>query len=365
MRLSKTLSLYIIKNILVNLLYVFLCFCFISFILDLLEIFRKVQGKEIVVLHILKISFYKVPFLVYNFLPFIFLFAAILTFTKLNNNFEIAAAKSAGVSIWALSAPIVILVAILGLLIILLFQPISAIFLDKNRILENKYFNYKTNRVSLNPNGIWLHDQASDGSSEKFINAKHVTKLGQVLSGVTVYDAGTNEDFINSFFAETAYLKDNKLVMNNVLKYDFSLEPIHFEEYSLPTNLRVEQIQESIANPEIIPFWYLSAFIKQIKEAGFSTLKHELYYKSLLVSPIMYLSLILISLSCSINLPRKGKVGLVFIVASVISILIFFTDKIINVMALTSILPIDLAVIAPSLVYFLLSCIMLVHFEET
>lgn len=365
MRLSKTLSLYIIKNILVNLLYVFLCFCFISFILDLLEIFRKVQGKEIVILQILKISFYKVPFLVYNFLPFIFLFAAILTFTKLNNNFEIAAAKSAGVSIWALSAPIVILVAILGLLIILLFQPISAIFLDKNRVLENKYFNYKTNRVSLNPNGIWLHDQSSDGSSEKFINAKHVTKLGQALSGVTVYDVDTNKDFINSFFAETSYLKDNKLVMNNVLKYDSSLKPIYFEQYSLPTNLRVEQIQESIANPEIIPFWYLSAFIKQIKEAGFSTLKHELYYKSLLVSPIMYLSLILISLSCSINLPRKGKVGLVFIVASVISIFIFFTDKIINVMALTSVLPLDLAVLAPSLVYFLLSCIMLVHFEET
>lgn len=364
MRISKTFSLYIIKNFLLNFFYVFLCFCFISFILDLLEIIRKVQGKEILIMQMLKIAFYKVPFLIFSFLPFIFLFGSVLTFTKLNNNFEIAAAKSAGISVWSLSIPLLGVVVILSLLILWVFHPISAVFLDKNRILENKYFDYKSNRVSLNPNGIWLHDQSDNPIDEKFITAKYVEKHGQLLWNVKVYCAGNKSDFTTSYFAKTAFIKDNFLILHNVTKFEPESDPITLEYIDLPTNIAAEQIQESIANPEIIPFWELKAFIKQIKQAGFSTIKHELYYKSLIVSPLLYISLVLISLSCSLNLPRKGKTGVVFVTGSLIAILIFFVDKIVNVMALTSVLPINLAVLAPSFIYFLLSCIILIHYEE-
>lgn len=364
MRFSKTLCLYIIRSFLLNLLYVFICFCFISFILDLLEIIRKVQGKEILIIQMLKIAFYKVPFLIFSFLPFIFLFGATLTFTKLNNNFEIAAAKSAGVSIWSLSAPLIGVVIVLSILILWVLHPISAIFLDKNRILENKYFDYKSNRVSLNPNGIWLHDQSTNLIDEKFITAKHVSKHGQQLSNVKVYYAGEKGDFTTSYIAQTAFIKDNFLLMHHVTKYEPGIEASIHEEISLATNIAAEQIQESIANPEIIPFWELKDFINQIKQAGFSSLKHELYYKSLLVSPLLYISLTLIALSCSINLPRKGKMGIVFVTGSVIAIFIFFVDKIVNVMALTAVLPINLAVLAPSFIYLLLSSAILIHYEE-
>lgn len=364
MRFSKTLSLYVIKSFLLNLFYVFLCFCFISFILDLLEIIRKVQGKEILIIQMLKIAFYKVPFLVFSFLPFIFLFGSILTFTKLNNNFEIAAAKSAGMSIWSLSVPLIGVTIILSLLILWVLHPVSAIFLDKNRILENKYFDYKSNRVSLNPNGIWLHDQGDDPMNEKFITAKQIEKYGQLLRNVKVYYAGENLDFTTSYVAKTAFIKDNFFIMHDVIKYEPGIEASTYEQINLPTNIVAEQIQESIANPEIIPFWELKSFINQIKQAGFSTLKHELYYKSLLASPLLYISLILISLSCSINLPRKGKIGVVFVTGSMIAIFIFFVEKIVNVMALTAILPINLAVLAPSFIYFLLSSAILIHYEE-
>ena len=72
----------------------------------------------------------------------------------------------------------------------------------------------------------------------------------------------------------------------------------------------------------------------------------------------------LIALSCSLNLPRQGKLGVVFIVGSIIAIGIFFIDKIVNVMALTGILPISVAVLAPSLTYLLISIAVLIHYEE-
>lgn len=364
MRFSTTLSVYVIKNLLLNLLYVFLCFCFISFILDLLELIRKVQGKEILIIQMLKIAFYKVPFLIFSFLPFIFLFGSILTFTKMNNSYEIVAAKSAGVSIWSLCVPLVGTTLILSLLILWVLHPISAIFLDKNRLLENQYFGYKSNRVSLNVNGIWLHDQTTDPVDEKIITAKNALDHGKLLSDVKVYYSGINNDFTVSYGAKTLSIIDKSIFMQDVIKYEPGVEAIRYDKISLPTSLVAKQIQESIANPEIISFWNLKEFIVQIKESGFSTLKHELYYQTLLVSPLLYISLVLIALSCSIGLPRKGKLGAVFILGSAIAIVIFFIEKIVNVMALTAVLPMNVAVLAPCVAYFLLSSAVLIHYEE-
>lgn len=364
MRFSTTFSIYVVRSLLLNLLYIFLAFCFISFILELLELVRKIQGKEILVTQILRIAFYKVPFLIFSFLPFIFLFGSILTFTKLNNNFEIAAAKSAGISIWSLCIPLIGTVLILSLVILWVIHPISAIFLDKNRLLENKSFGYVSNRVSLNSNGIWLYDQTPNPVDEKFITAKGVLENGHSLAEVEVYYTDMSPNHTTNYIAKTASINNGFLEMKDVTKYAPGLKPEHYEELNLPTNLVANQIQESIPNPEIIPFWNLGSFIKEIKQSGFSTIKHELYYKSLLVSPISYISLILIALSCSINLPRNSKLGIVFIWGSMISISFYFIDKMVNVMALTSLLPVDIAVLAPTVSYLLLSSAALIHYEE-
>ena len=236
--------------------------------------------------------------------------------------------------------------------------------MDKNRLLENKYFDYKSNRVSLNSNGIWLYDQTPNLADEKFITAAHVSDHGQSLSAAKVYYAGEKYDFTTSYAAEVISIENDSLLLNNVTKYSPGVPAEYLKQVVLPTSLVVDQIQESIANPEIIPFWSLSDFIKQVKQSGFSTLKHELYYKSLMASPILYVSLVLIALSCSINLPRNGKMGVVFIYGSAIAIFIYFVEKMVNVMALTAVLPINIAVLAPSIAYLLLSSAALIHYEE-
>lgn len=365
MKYSQTLSIYIVKNLLINLFYVFIAFCFISFILELLELIRKIQGKEILVIQIFKIVLYKIPYLVFSFLPFVFLFGSIITFTKLNNNFEIAAARSAGISIWSFLVPIIGSVIVLSLLILWIFHPISAIFLDKNRIIENKYFDYKSNRVSLNTNGIWLHDQGGENpEDEKFISANNILGEGNSLQNVKVYCAGKDKDFTTNYASKTGNIEDGFLLLKDVIQYVPGAEGSIKGQVILPTSIKLEQIQESIPDPEIIPLWSLSDFIKQIKQSGFSTLKHELYYQTMLVSPIFYVSLVLIALYCSLNLPRNKKLGVAFVYGSIIAIVIYFIEKVVNVMALTGVLPVAMAVASPSIAYLLLSSALLIHCEE-
>ncbi len=365
MRFSKTLSLYVVSRLLVNLAYFFLVFALISFIVDFLETIREAQGKNISLSQAMEMVFYKVPFLMHSFLPFIFLFGSILTFTKLNNNFEFAAAKSAGISIWSLCIPISATVIILSILLLTIFQPISAVFLDNNRLLGMKYLNHQAKRVSLQSNGIWLYDQNDLTENSKIIFIKHIANQAETLSDITVYCAGPNEDYTISYLAESATIKDKNLMLTNAKKYIPGVEVKNYKNLALPINLNQDQIQESIPNADIIQFWNLRDFIKKIKKSGFSTLKHEVYYQSMLASPLLYVSLVLIALSCSLNLPRNGKLGIVFVTGGVLGIIIFFLNKISNVMALTGTLPLTLAVLAPSICYLLLSIVALIHCEES
>lgn len=363
MRFSYTFSYYVIRSLLINLFYVFIAFAFIGFIMDFLELIRESQGKKIILNQMLQMSLYKIPFITFSFFPFIFLFGSILTFTRLNNSFELTAAKCAGISIWSLCLPIILVIILLSWIILWLFQPISAILLDNNRILGAKHLGYNAKRVSLQSNGIWLYDQTINSEDEKVIFIKHV-ETGKLLSKIAVYSAGKKDDFTTSYFAETGVIENQSLVLNDVIRQEPAKEPEHFAQLSLPTSLVEDQIQQSIPHPDIIPFWKLKSFIAQVKQSGFSTLRHELYYKSMLATPLLYLSLVLIALSCSINLPRKGKLGVVFITGSAIGIFIFFIDKITNVMALTGTLPINIAAIAPGTIYLLLSIAALIHYEE-
>lgn len=358
MRFSSTFSIYVINRLLINLLYIFLMFTFLSFIVDFLEIIRDSQGKNIQIGQMLELVIYKVPFITYSFLPFIFLFGSILTFTKLNNSFELAAAKSVGISIWSLCLPIIATVFALSVFLTCVFQPISAIFLENNRILGIKYLGYNTNRVSLQSNGIWLND------NDKMITIAHVLKDENALSEVKVYYAGEQNDYKTSYIAKTASISNGYLTLHDAKKYFPGKEAEHHKEIVLATSLTHDQIQESIPHPDIIQFWDLKNFINKIKQSGFSAIKHELYYQTMLASPLLYISLVLIALACSINLPRNGKLGIVFIIGGALGVLTFFINKMANVLALTAVLPISLAAIAPGMSYLMLSFAALIHCEE-
>lgn len=364
MNFSKTFSFYVIRKLLANLLLFLLAFALISFIIDFLETIRESQGKQILISQIIKIVSYKIPFLLQSFIPFIFLFASISTFTKLNNDFEFAAAKSSGISIWSICIPITLMVVILSIFLITVFQPISAIFLDNNRLLGIKYLDHKSKRVSLQSNGIWLQDQTTEAKDNKIISAQYVINQEKTLSDIKIYYAGVNQDYTVNYIAKTAAIKNHKLILTDVKKYTPDKEFQSYDYLELTTSLEPDQIKENIPHPDIIPFWKIKDFIQKIRKAGFSTLKHELYYQSMLATPLLYVSLVLIALSFSLNLPRKGKLGLVFITGGIIGILVFFINKVSSVMALTGALPLTIAVLAPSVSYLFLSIAALIHCEE-
>ena len=153
-----------------------------------------------------------------------------------------------------------------------IFQPISAVFLDNNRLLGAKYLGYNPKSVSVQANGIWLYDQTSNPENDKIITIKHIVERGKILSDVMVYYADHDHNFITSYIADTASIENGTLIMNEVKQYYPGKEAQYYKLISLPTDLDQEQIQEIIPHPDIIQFWDLNNFIKRIKQLRYNSI---------------------------------------------------------------------------------------------
>ena len=87
----------------------------------------------------------------------------------------------------------------------------------------------------------------------------------------------------------------------NVKMIDPRLYVENFSQYSYPTSLTVDKIEENSSAPETFSFWELPSFISFFENAGFSARKHRAYFYTLLFMPLVLCAMLFI-LFCSIFL---------------------------------------------------------------
>jgi lipopolysaccharide export system permease protein len=137
-----------------------------------------------------------------------------------------------------------------------------------------------------------------------------------------------------------------------------------FETYSLPTDLSRSQIQESFAPPETFSFWELPAFIQTLEEAGFSGLRHRLYWHGLMSTPFMFVAMVLVAAIFSLRPPRQGKTGLLITLGIFSGFIVYFTSDVVAALGLSGRLPVVFAAWAPVGVTALLGLAVTLHLED-
>ena len=160
----KILFKYLIKNHLKNLILIFSVFFILIFLIDLIELYRRsenklimVELKEITFSNLILMSFLKGIKRNAKILPLTILIGSILTFIKWRQNNYFIVIRSVGISLWKLILPICSSVLIIGILSILVLNPISSLLNKKFYELENNFFGHtKISQFSLGTQGLWL-----------------------------------------------------------------------------------------------------------------------------------------------------------------------------------------------------------------
>ena len=92
--------------------------------------------------------------------------------------------------------------------------------------------------------------------------APHQFDIGAQLGGVSVYTIDNSGHFQQRIEAKSAALQEGYWEFEDARIYVSGKAPDLEQTYRLPTNLTLEQVRESFATPETVPFWQLPTYIE-------------------------------------------------------------------------------------------------------
>lgn len=367
MRLPLTLSLYIGKHTLTRVLLALGAMMLIVGLVDTVELIRRGSGKDNVPLHIIfEMAILKWPKMSEKILPFAVLIGGMFSLTRLTRTNELVVARAAGISVWQFLFPAVAAVLLISLASIVVMNPLSSAMAQRFDQLENKYLKGRTSLLAVSSSGLWLRqtEESDPLIHERIIHALRASQKDMHLSEVTVFSFGQDYRFIERLDAEEGQLAGGKWQFRNATISRPGMLPEMHAEYDFRTDLTIEQLQDSFASVKTMSFWEISGFIKTLEKAGFSAMRHKLYWHSVLASPLLLCAMLLIAATFSLRLPRRGGVAILVVAGVITGFLVRFMIDLVSALGLSGNVPVALSAWTPSCICLMIGVALLLHLED-
>lgn len=227
----KILDKYLLKTFLTTFTTVFVILFFI-FILQTIWLFiSELAGKDLDLPMIIKFLAFSMPRIIPLVLPLSVLLASIMTFGDLSENYELAAMKSAGISLKRAMKSLTVFILLLSIIA----------FLFSNNVIpfaEYKFINFRKNIAQAKPALAITEGQFSDVGFYNIKVNKKSGENGNTLTGITIHKKSDFGDGSKTVIkAKDGELISNEkssilqLVLNNGYYYE-DITPKKYEDRS-------------------------------------------------------------------------------------------------------------------------------------
>lgn len=363
MRLSATLSHYIGRQFLIWFVAGLAALLALIYLLDTVELLRRAANRPEATFDIVvTMGLLKLPEIGQEVFPFVILFAGMYTFWRLTRTQELVVARASGISVWQFMTPVLGWAIVIGLVLIMVLNPIFAAMMKRYETLENRYLRGQVSSLDIGSSGLWLRQVTKDGSYR--IHADSLVPGRMEMRRVMVLISTPERKLAARLDAASAALSDGYWDLSEVW-YNQPGEPPRFlARYRLETDLTEERIQDSFSSPDTLSFWSLPDFIRTLELTGLSPLRHRLYWHTLLSQPVLFAAMVLLAAAFSLRQMRSGGT-LTLLGAGVVSALVLFIVKdVIQALGVSGAIPVVLAAWAPAGVTVMLSVAALLHTED-
>ena len=314
----------------------------------------------------LEMSALKLPTMVHVLLPFVVLISSLFVFLRLTKNSELVIIRAAGVSAWQFIAPLVLVSFFIGVFNITVFNPFASHCFNRFEKIENALnLSSSSGILDVSSSGLWLKETKKDTQST--IHAVRIKQEKEHLSlwEMSIFEMSLQDEFQRRIEAEEAILKNGEFYLKNVWLMELGKPPAFMDSVQIKTYLSLDKIEDNFASPETMSFWNIPAFIRFFEQTGFSSLKHKLYWYSLIFSPLMLVAMVFIASAFALKVnSRQGNVMLRVVLVLASGFGLFFFSKLAYALAASSTIPILFAVLGPPLIAISLSIFMLLHSED-
>lgn len=358
---GATLARYLSLRFGRTVLAVFATMFALIYLLDLVELLRRSSDAKGATTSLMAfLSLLRVPSVAEQMLPFAVLFGAMFAFLNLTRRLELVVARAAGVSVWQFLMPPVVFAALLGLLAVTIYNPLSAVFKQRADRLETRLFG--ETRDASTSLALWIRQRSIDGQA--VIRAERSSDGGTVLSGVVAFVYDRDGSFMERVEAERARLKDGFWSFENARVQTPDTEPSDDKQYLLATNLTPAQVTQSFVSPESVPFWTLPEVREKTERAGLDATGYSLQYQKLLARPLLFVAMVLVAASFSLRFFRFGGVAKMVAGGVASGFFLYVATRLVGDLGGAGLLSTPVAAWSPAVVGSMLGTLVLLHQED-
>ena len=357
---SPTLAFYLGKRFARAMLIVFMTVFALIYMLDFVELLRRTSDvPNATSLALARLSLMRTPAIAEQVFPFAVLFGAMLTLLDLSRKLELVIARAAGLSAWQfLLAPLVVAV-MFGALLVGIYNPISARLKEKAVSVEAQLLG-KSRSNELDD--VWIRQKSVDGQA--IIRVGSLDILNARIAPVTFFIFDRDNTFMQRVEASEAFLKDGYWLVHNAKVIIPGNEPEMHDTFQISSNLSRQQIKQSYASADSIPFWSLPDYIRSTEMAGLDTTRYKQQYQTLIARPLLFVAMVLIAASVSLRFFRFGGVARMVLAGVTAGFVLYISTKLIEDLGAAGILSTTAAAWRPSIIGGLLGTLALLYQED-
>lgn len=357
--IGRTLSLYLAIRFARTVFAVFAFVFALIYVVDLVELLRRSgDAPRATGLMMAGLSLLRTPTLAEQALPFAVLFGSMIVFLNLSRKLELVVARAAGVSVWQIMAPPLLVVLAIGGFAVAVYNPAATFMKGQADRIENSVFG-----GPANPWGdLWLRQKSVDG--ESILHAGGKEDEGTRLSRIELYNFDGEGNFVERVVAASAVLRDGYWEMHDAKILTPGFEPQETSTYLLATTLTAKEVSQALAAPETISFWNLPALAAQTERAGLDSTGYRLRYQTLLALPLTLAAMVLVAACFSLRFFRMGGIETMVSGGVVAGFVLYVATKVVNDLGAAGFLSAPVAGWSPGIVGCLFGVYVLLQQED-
>jgi lipopolysaccharide export system permease protein len=358
--IGPTLARYFSARFLRAIMGIFCIFFALIYVVDFVELVRRTGDQPGVSTALLaRLALFRTPAVAEQVLPFAVLAGAMTALLNLSRKLELVVARAAGISVWQFLTPGLVVAVAVGALATGAYNPVSARLKDKAQQIEAQ--DLGKGRADQT-GGQWVRQRSLDGQA--IIRANRASSDGVTLDSVTVFEFEPDGAFQGRIEATEARLRDGFWELTDARLIQPGIEPQSFSSYVIATNLTPDQVRQSFAAADTIPFWELPGLVKQTEQAGLDASRYRLQFQSLLARPLLFVAMVFVAASVSLRFFRFGGVSRMVLGGVAAGFALYVATRLLGDLGEAGVLSAPVAAWTPAVVGSLLGTLALLYQED-
>ena len=326
------INLYLFNN---TLKYIFINIVLISLFvvfINLIEISRVLEKENQNFSNYIFLSLIKIPTVVNETIAFIIIISTAFLFRNLINNNELISIRNVGKSIFDIFLPISIAIFFIGIITLVIINPLSTILESKfdkivNKNIPNIY------SIKIINNSMWIKNQINDEITH-YMNLQNLDISSMTSKDIKILIVNNDENKI--ILADNGKIYQDKFILNKVTIFNIENEEYkNVDNYNIDINFTSKNIIDSVSNYKYIPFYKYPNHLENLKKFNLHSNEIALYYLSEITKPFFLILLGFVVMGYSGKFKRNENFFKILFISILIGFLFFILKELITYISIS------------------------------